>query len=170
MALQISKGEYIAILEGDDFWPSDKLKIQIDAMRESDAILSWGMANIIDREGNLLDVLPKNIKQFAYKSREDQLLSLLFANPMHSCTIICRKRALISAGGFKQPEMIPCVDGPTWLEMSLSWGVPAHRCGIGMLPEARQPDNISDEDLDAQSKPLFSGVLPGICPRMSGPL
>lgn len=119
MALQISKGEYIAILEGDDFWPSDKLRIQIDAMRGSDSILSWGMANIIDREGNLLDVLPKDIKQFAYKSREDQLLSLLFANPMHSCTIICRKSALIAVGGFKQPEMIPCVDGPTWLEMSL---------------------------------------------------
>lgn len=119
MALQISKGEYIAILEGDDFWPSDKLRIQIDAMRDSDAILSWGMANIIDREGKLLDVLPKNIKRFAFKSREDQLLSQLFANPMHSCTIICRKRALISAGGFKQPEGIPCVDGPTWLEISL---------------------------------------------------
>ena len=119
MALQISKGEYIAVLEGDDLWPPDKLKIQIDAMRKSDAILSWGRAEVIDEKGDLLAVLPDDMEAFMNLSWEKHLCNLLIGNPMHSCTIVCRRDALQSIGGFKQPEGLPSVDGSTWLELSL---------------------------------------------------
>jgi len=119
-ALQLAKGEYIAILEGDDFWPPDKLELQIDAFKCTDAILSWGKAKIVDHQGYFLTVLPKDIKRFMGMSKERVLGELLFRNSMHSCTIICRRSALMSLGGFKQPRGIPCVDGPTWLELSLA--------------------------------------------------
>lgn len=119
LALQISKGEYIAVLEGDDFWPSDKLEIQIDAMRGSDAVLSWGRAEVMDEKGDLLAVLPNDMERFMGLSREEQLGNLLIENPMHSCTIVCKKVALQSIGGFKQPQGLPFVDGSTWLELSL---------------------------------------------------
>ena len=41
-ALRLAKGEYIAILEGDDFWPSNKLELQLKAHFGSSAVLSWG--------------------------------------------------------------------------------------------------------------------------------
>ncbi len=119
MALQISQGDYIAILEGDDRWPSEKLKIQIDAMKKSDAILSWGRAEIVDNMGRILAVLPPDMGSFMNLSRRQQLARLLIGNPMHSCTIVCRKSALQSIGGFSQPEGLPFVDGPTWLKLCL---------------------------------------------------
>jgi len=41
-ALMRSKGQYIAILEGDDFWPPHKLERQMKAFEESNADISWG--------------------------------------------------------------------------------------------------------------------------------
>jgi glycosyltransferase involved in cell wall biosynthesis len=119
-ALQLARGEYIAILEGDDFWPPDKLELQIDALKCADAVLSWGKAKIVDSQGDFLTVLPKDVKRFVDLTKEQVLGELLFSNSMHSCTIVCRKSALLSIGGFKQPRGIPCVDGPTWLELSLA--------------------------------------------------
>jgi glycosyltransferase involved in cell wall biosynthesis len=118
-ALRLSKGDYIAILEGDDFWPPDKLEIQMKSSKCTDAVLSWGRARVVDSHGDLLAILPKDVKSFLGLSREQVLGQLLLSNPMHSCTIICRKSALLSIGGFKQTKDAPYVDGPTWLEMSL---------------------------------------------------
>jgi len=118
-ALQLSKGEYIAILEGDDFWPPNKLELQMNVFEHDTAVLSWGKAKIADDQGNILAVLPKDIKHFMGLSKEQTLGELLFHNPMHSCTIICRKSALQSIGGFKQPHGIPYADGATWLHLSL---------------------------------------------------
>jgi glycosyltransferase involved in cell wall biosynthesis len=118
-ALRRANGEFIAILEGDDFWPSYKLERQIAAQKQHDAILSWGRARIIDNQGVELAVLPEDMERFMGRSREQVLGELLFKNSMTSCTIICRKSALQSIGGFKQPDKIPYVDGPTWLELSL---------------------------------------------------
>jgi glycosyltransferase involved in cell wall biosynthesis len=118
-ALQLAKGDYIAILEGDDFWPADKLKLQIMVMDSSDAILSWGKAQIVDVRGENLEILPKSAEQYTVLSREQFLGVLLLYNPMHSCTVVCRKSALLAIGGFKQTKNAPYVDGPTWLELSL---------------------------------------------------
>jgi glycosyltransferase involved in cell wall biosynthesis len=119
-ALRLSKGDYIAILEGDDFWPPDKLEIQMRHFKCSEAVLSWGKAKIVGRKGDLLAVLPKDVKSFLGQSKERVLGQLLVSNPfMYPCTIICRKSALLSIGGFKQICGAPYVDGSTWLEMSL---------------------------------------------------
>jgi len=119
-ALRLSKGDYIAILEGDDFWPPDKLEIQMQSFRRTDAVLSWGRAKIVDSHGDLLAILPKDVKSFQGLSKEQVLGQLLLSNPfMYPCTIICRKSALLSIGGFKQTKDAPYVDGPTWLELSL---------------------------------------------------
>jgi glycosyltransferase involved in cell wall biosynthesis len=118
-ALEISRGEFIAILEGDDFWPQDKLEVQIRKFTCDDTVLSWGKAKNVDINGILLGVLPKEVKSFMSLSREQVLGRLLLGNAMHSCTVICRKSALQSIGGFKQSKDMPYVDYPTWLELSL---------------------------------------------------
>lgn len=118
-ALQLSRGEYIAILEGDDFWPQDKLEIQIRKFTSDDTVLSWGRAKNVDINGNQLEILPKEVKSFMGLSREQTLGQLLLRDAMHPCTVICRKSALQSIGGFKQAKDMPYVDYPTWLELSL---------------------------------------------------
>lgn len=119
-ALKLSRGDYIAILEGDDFWPQDKLEIQIRKFTGDDTVLSWGKAKNVDVNGNLLGVLPKEVKSLMGLSRGQVLGRLLLGNAMHSCTVICRKSALQSIGGFKQAKDMPYVDYPTWLELSMT--------------------------------------------------
>jgi len=121
-ALQLAKGKYIAILEGDDFWPPDKLELQLMALEDTGATLCWGKAKIVDHRGDVLEVFPKGIDHFMGLTKEQMLGELLFENPIASCTVVCRKSALLSIGGFKQPPGLPYVDEPTWLQLCLLGG------------------------------------------------
>ena len=47
-ALAKASGELVAILEGDDEWPANKLALQVPAFLEDDVVLSWGRGMIID--------------------------------------------------------------------------------------------------------------------------
>jgi len=92
-ALMRSKGQYIAILEGDDFWPPHKLERQMKAFEESNADISWGRGALTDSNGNITSYRPDDISLFLGISRHDMLRNLLFHNPITACTVIC-KRAL----------------------------------------------------------------------------
>jgi glycosyltransferase involved in cell wall biosynthesis len=118
-ALQISEGELIAVLEGDDFWPPYKLEKQMPVFERENVVLSWGKVAITNDKGKTFWIGPKNLKWFKNRTRQQVLRKLLFANPIQPCTVMCRKDALLSIGGFKQPECSPYVDYPTWLELSL---------------------------------------------------
>jgi glycosyltransferase involved in cell wall biosynthesis len=118
-ALSISQGTLIAVLEGDDFWPPDKLEKQIPAFDRSDIVLSWGKFSHTNRNGRILDTNPKNFTWFENRSRDEVLRKLLLQNFITACTVMCRKDALLSIGGFHQPSQALYVDYPTWLELSL---------------------------------------------------
>jgi len=118
-ALQISQGEFIAILEGDDFWPPYKLEKQLLAFEEPEVVLSWGKQARVNVDGRIIAVLPKNLRWFRHRRREEILKKLLFENFIPASTAICRRDTLLSVGGFIQPEYVPFADHPTWLELSL---------------------------------------------------
>jgi len=60
---------------------------------------------------------------FAVSARHQHLTAaetaqqLLEANCIPACTVLCRKSALLAVGGFHQPENLPNVDYPTWLQL-----------------------------------------------------
>lgn len=118
-ALRCSQGELTGILEGDDFWPPYKLEKQIAAFERQEVVLSWGKAAITNSKGRIIMGSPKSLKWFRNRSKEEILRKLLFQNFIPACTVMCRKDALMSIGGFKQPEYSPYIDYPTWLELSL---------------------------------------------------
>jgi Glycosyltransferases, probably involved in cell wall biogenesis len=118
-ALKRSKGQFIAILEGDDFWPPYKLERQIKAFEKNSVVLSWGYGALTDSVGNITSYRPDDISPYLGISRHDMLRELLFYNPITACTAICRKSALIAIGGFNQPRYVPYLDRPTWLELGL---------------------------------------------------
>jgi len=118
-ALEISHGKLIAVLEGDDFWPPDKLEKQISAFNQPEVVLSWGKCIATNRLGKQLYACNNNLKTFDNRTREELIRELLFHNFIPACTVMCRKDALLSIGGFQQPEQVPYVDYPTWLQLSL---------------------------------------------------
>ncbi|OPZ86920.1 MAG: putative teichuronic acid biosynthesis glycosyltransferase TuaG [Firmicutes bacterium ADurb.Bin419] len=118
-ALKISHGKLIAVLEGDDFWPPDKLEKQIPAFNNPEVVLSWGKCIAVNRSNKPLYTCNNNLKKFKNRRREKLMRELLFHNFIPACTAMCRKDALLSIGGFQQPPKAPHVDYFTWLCLSL---------------------------------------------------
>jgi len=123
-ALSLSKGKYIAILEGDDVWLPEKLALQINEMESDDQIvMSFGQAfssstdlkvnyNLTDFSNCTVDILLNNPIGSATKI-------LLFSNFVVALTVLIRKSVLIEIGGFQQSHQLPLVDLTTWIELSL---------------------------------------------------
>jgi glycosyltransferase involved in cell wall biosynthesis len=115
--LREARGELIAILEGDDRWPNDKLERQVDVhRRHPDVIVSFGEALRIDDRGEelsrwTLDNVPIN-EPF------DALPFLVKGCPIAAVTAMIRRDALTSVNGFSQPPRMPAVDYPTWMALA----------------------------------------------------
>jgi glycosyltransferase involved in cell wall biosynthesis len=122
-ALAISSGELIAILEGDDYWEPEKLKIEAEAMLNNpDAVLCWGKAAA--RIGESLEnhqIIPvhekKNI-EFYHNMPPGNILNSLFDDFPTPLTYLIRKEALVRIGGFIQIQPLPAVDLGTLLALS----------------------------------------------------
>lgn len=123
-ALSISKGKYIAILEGDDCWDVNKLQIQLSKMEMENSVLCYGKAYTIDEEGNVLDWYPKD-RLFPNSGVQKNIpigefLKLyLFKSIIPSPTIMIKSSVLKDIGGFLQPSYMRVVDYPTILNLSL---------------------------------------------------
>jgi glycosyltransferase involved in cell wall biosynthesis len=121
-ALELSKGDYIAILEGDDFWPKNKLETQICYFTiEKESILSHGLVAIVNNRR-------VKICRYLWKSniRENIptgsiLKAFLFGeNPIFAVTVMLKREWLEKIGGFYPKDMqLTLVDYPTWMELSL---------------------------------------------------
>ncbi len=121
-ALSHCNGSYVAILECDDIWLPEKLSLQVEVLENNpQCVLSWGKAFLssVDLSYNYM-LAPKN--------SDDQ--DLFFNNPpgiflkkfiyhtlIPALTIVIRKEALLSIGGFVQGFNLPLVDIPTTLEL-----------------------------------------------------
>lgn len=124
-ALKLSKGEYIAILEGDDFWPPRKLEYQLPSFNDDSVIMSHGRAKFVYDINGQRNIKSINIREITAIINNEpvgmalySLLEIIGSSPV-AVTTMFRKKALKEIGGFKQPEGIPLVDHPTNLELSL---------------------------------------------------
>lgn len=123
-ALKSAKGDLIAILEGDDFWPKDKLEKQIDPfIKDKSVVFSFGDWVLTNEKGVGIDLRD-------YSKFEKKLLSnnpvgsigSLFLGldfDIASSTVMIKKRALNRIGGFIKDSYYPYVDIPTYLHLSL---------------------------------------------------
>lgn len=123
-ALAHARGEYIAILEGDDLWYPEKLRLQINELQShADAVLSWGAAKSVHAES--LKVLrehpmPQKDRMVFNNTPPGSILKELYVdNCIPALTVVIRKQALLDIGGFKKLENLPLVDYPTLLELAL---------------------------------------------------
>jgi glycosyltransferase involved in cell wall biosynthesis len=119
LGLQMARGEYVAILEGDDFWPQDKLERQLPAFEDPEVVLSWGLAAETDPAGEArrLHPEPGQLRRHEHRTAAETVQLLLEENSIPACTVLCRTTALLAVGGFHQPAGIPNVDYPTWLQL-----------------------------------------------------
>jgi glycosyltransferase involved in cell wall biosynthesis len=123
--LQIAKGKYIAILEGDDVWVSDKLERQVEILeKDPGVILAWGQSELINEDGTeIYYISPKtdNIPaKYFNNTPPGSIIELALFNAwLPALTLLIRKDVLSGIGGFLQSHGMPLVDFPTILTLSL---------------------------------------------------
>ncbi len=125
-ALSLSEGEYIAICEGDDWWPPYKLTIQLEDLEKNrDAVMSYGYTYVVSIDGELEDFIPqKGIPLSARENNPVGKAALYMMTPWYftfafPVSVVIRKTALEEIGGFQRLPYIPIVDYPTFLQLTL---------------------------------------------------
>ncbi len=121
-ALMFSRGKYIAILEGDDFWPKNKLSLQIKAMVNNNSVLSYGDWIFVSRSGK--KIYRRTFDHFNQSYLENDPppsilnLFLTIRFDILSPTVLIKKDALLKIGGFQNGKYYPFIDIPTYLALS----------------------------------------------------
>lgn len=128
--LGMAAGDLIAILEGDDFWPPEKLATLVPAFADPGVILAFGQTVVTTTEGQRTDfAIPE--PWFVRKFGDAALLNtpvgaatkVMFYKPATTytfpCSVVIRRSALESIGGFQHIEGLPFVDYQTFLTLSL---------------------------------------------------
>ena len=126
LALQMSRGSCIAILEGDDLWPSDRLATQVPVFDDPQIGMSYGRIHTIDNTGQLcvVDTQHRNtwIPPYAALADSNPLAFLkallLLRGNVGAVSVIFRRSALESVGSFWQPNYFPAVDFTTLLRVA----------------------------------------------------
>lgn len=121
-ALTMARGEFIAILEGDDYWPDYKLERQIPYFTAQGIILTYG--ECIESNENGKPIIHRTILVDKDIRENRPIGSALreFVKPqnfIYPRVVMIRKEVLLKIGGFVQPEYLPLVDFPTWCRLAL---------------------------------------------------
>jgi glycosyltransferase involved in cell wall biosynthesis len=129
-ALSMCRGQLVAILEGDDTWPPGKLSALIEAFNDQDVVLAYGAVADIASDGTWCGRLPRFVRR-----RMRLPKNILFNDPPGSATgymlradgvdlvppstVLIRRSALVSIGGFQYVPNLCVTDFPTFLRLSL---------------------------------------------------
>jgi glycosyltransferase involved in cell wall biosynthesis len=111
-----SCGDFIAFLDGDDIWTSDKLNIQIRKLiAQPSSVLVYSMS-VTFGEANIFspyyEVLPLLYKSAS--TREDLISN---GNSITNSTVIVRKKILQEVGGFDEDPKLKVEDFDLWLRL-----------------------------------------------------
>lgn len=118
VAMNLAKGKYMAFLDSDDIWISDKLECQIKWMREHDYAFSCTAYEQIDEIGNPLNRTIKTVPKTDYNR-------LLLDCPVGNSTVMYDVEKM---GKFEVPNIRKRNDDALWLQMlkkeKYIWGMP----------------------------------------------
>jgi glycosyltransferase involved in cell wall biosynthesis len=130
-ALKTARGDYIAFLDSDDYWLSNKLEKQLAYMANSGALICCSNYRRIDAEGNELGVVEPP-RSMVYKD-------LLKSNFMGNSTVIYNAKKL----GKVFFKAIDYEDYVAWLTL-LKSGCRAH-----CVPEVLAHYRVSDQSMSS---------------------
>lgn len=118
-----SQGEYIAIINSDDTWQSEKLKKQLDYLeKNNDVAAVFSRVQAIDEQGEIIesdftDVFNRPVNRSRY-----EWLHHFFYNGNCLChpSVLIRKSAYIKAGGIYKKHLASLPDMDMWVRLCLT--------------------------------------------------
>ena len=132
-ALESSTAPLLAVIEGDDAWPPDKLARQVADFEDPSVVLSYGAGWLIDEFGCRYGRVEPAFTEATRTNRPTGAImpDLLLNNAILSPTVVLRRSALEAIGGFWQPDGVPYVDHPTWLLLAGEGAFAYHSSIVG---------------------------------------
>jgi hypothetical protein len=128
-ALSAARGNLIAILEGDDLWPPEKLATMVPVFDDKDVVLAHGEVLDVDACG-----VPGKRRPRMYRQKSKLPRVVLFNDPVGSATgyllapsgqtfiapatVLLRSSALLAIGGFQYVPGQCSPDVPTFVRLS----------------------------------------------------
>ena len=129
-ALSLARGELIAVLEGDDLWPADKLAALVPKFRDPSLVLAYGAVVDVDISGR-----KQSGRRRSDRARVNLPSAVLSNDPVGSAsrfmlraegpslipasTVILRRSALEEISGFQSFPGLRTTDYPTYFRLSL---------------------------------------------------
>jgi glycosyltransferase involved in cell wall biosynthesis len=122
-ALKMSHGDIVATLDGDDYWPENKLELQMKSFDHQDVVLSYGECFLVNSKGTIIGfvTLPNDSGIANNYPTGSALRRLLVDVDCFICntTVMYRKSNLLDIGGFVEENGL-FQDFSTWVKLSLS--------------------------------------------------
>ncbi len=121
-ALKMSNGDFIAMLDHDDYWPEYKLKMQMESFDKPGIVLSYGECCVVNqKERNISNMNIPSDARIANNEPVGSSLKILMFNRycfIASSTVMLKKSALLNIGEFVEAEGL-YQDFTTWTRLSL---------------------------------------------------
>jgi len=110
-ALEQSSGEYIAVLDDDDAWiEQDKLKKQLEFLQDNQGYVLTG--------GSIIGIRPGGLETMTRPEADSEIRkTMLFRNNFFTSTVMFKKSAAVSAGGFIKDSNDFAEDYDLWLRL-----------------------------------------------------
>ena len=117
-AISSASGEYIAFLDDDDEWIPEKLQKQVELLDKCEPNICGVYSNrlVVDKLSNrIISTSPQ-----AKKLKGNLLYQLSIGSPIHTSTVLIRKRCIEKVGLFDE-TMSYMEDRDFWIRLSLNW-------------------------------------------------
>lgn len=113
---KIAEGEYIAMLDSDDWWlKNDKLSRQVAILDAKRAVGLVGTGIV------LYDTKDNFIKEDIFEAENDDIRAKILAkNQFAQSSVLFRKEAHLNAGGYDE-SLVVCEDLDLWLKIGLRY-------------------------------------------------
>jgi glycosyltransferase involved in cell wall biosynthesis len=117
-AIKASKGEYIAFLDDDDEWVSEKLKKQVEIIEKSSVKVCGVYSSFFIIENKKMEI--GNISPHIKNKRGNLFEQFAFGNPIHTSTVLIRSECLEEVGLFDESISF-MEDRDLWIRLSMRW-------------------------------------------------